>query len=155
MGARKRSRILTANTRVSGYSCSLLWSSVNQRTASSRWAGEMSVSFNRQQTTRSTKTTSTALFHEASGDVSTDHWIICSFQCFFKACHHTSAYLSFILLWWACYEGLVSLYEWYLLTYSLFFQKYTGAHFPHKALFVTMHLINTIQLWWCFVIPTY
>lgn len=47
MGARKRSRILTANTRVSGYSCSLLWSSVNQRTASSRWAGEMSVSYNR------------------------------------------------------------------------------------------------------------
>lgn len=47
MGARKRSRILTANTRVSGYSCSLPWSSVNQRTASSRWAGEMSVSYDR------------------------------------------------------------------------------------------------------------
>lgn len=49
MGARKRSRMLTANTRVSGYSFSLLWSSVNQRTASSRWAGEMSVSCNKQQ----------------------------------------------------------------------------------------------------------
>merc|ERR1719357_1595663 len=44
MGARKRSRMLTANPRVSGYSFSLLWSSVSQRTASSRWAGEMSVS---------------------------------------------------------------------------------------------------------------
>lgn len=50
MGARKRSRMLTANTNVSGYSCNFPWSSVNQRTASSRWAGEMSVSCN---TTRS------------------------------------------------------------------------------------------------------
>ena len=44
MGARKRSRMLTANTRVSGYSRSLLCSSVNQRTASSRWAGDTSAS---------------------------------------------------------------------------------------------------------------
>lgn len=42
--ARKRSSILTASTSVSGYSCSRLWSSVNQRTTSSRWSGEMSVS---------------------------------------------------------------------------------------------------------------
>lgn len=52
MGARKRSRMLTANTKVSGYSCNFPWSSVNQRTASSRWAGEMSVSC--KATTRAT-----------------------------------------------------------------------------------------------------
>lgn len=57
MGARKRSRILTANTRVSGYSCSLPWSSVNQRTASSRWAGETSVSYSdkKQNKTKNTQ----------------------------------------------------------------------------------------------------
>lgn len=39
--------IPTADTSVSGYSCSLRWSSINQRTASSRWVGEISVSYHK------------------------------------------------------------------------------------------------------------